>query len=191
MSNSRIEDIVNGKLAWTEVDLLEIGDSSALTLRTALEELGIRVNYLPIGQARHVTAALGGDRPIAPFVILSCHGDSGSIFLPELGGEIAEVQPFVGTMGPDHVRNHLRLPGSVVISTGCDTGDPALAEAFLEVGASSYFAPTDSPDGHAAFMAALILFYEMTEGRELLDAVKRVQTYNDSFAMWTLWDERP
>lgn len=187
VSNSRIEDVVNGKLAWTEVDVLDIGDSSALTLRSALEELGIQVNYLPVGQARHVIAALGSDRPIAPYVIVCCHGDSGSIYLPELGGEIADAQPFAGNIGPDQVRKHLQIPGSAVISLGCETGEPALAEAFLQVGASSYVAPTGQPDGHAAFIASLLLFYELTEGRELLDAVERVRTYNDSLAMWRIW----
>ncbi|MGW0252051.1 hypothetical protein ACWDYH_36040 [Nocardia goodfellowii] len=187
MSNSRIEDVVNGKLAWTEVDLLDIGDNSSPPLRSALEELGIQVNYLQVSQPRHVIAALGSDRPIAPYVIVCCHGGGGSIFLPELGGEVADAQPFAGKMGPVQVREHLRMPGSVVISLGCETGEPALAEAFLQVGASSYVAPTDAPDSYAAFMAALLMFYELTEGRELVDAVERVRAYNDSLAMWRIW----
>ncbi|MBF6174437.1 hypothetical protein [Nocardia blacklockiae] len=191
MSKSRIEDIVDGKLAWTEVDLLDIGDSSARVLRSALEELGIRVNYLPIGQPRHVIAALGGDHPIAPYVIVSCHGDSGSIILPELGGTVADAQPFVDRMGPEQVERYLRIPGSVVISTGCETGEPALAQAFLRAGAGSYFAPTDAPDGYAAFVAVLLMFYELTEGRELLDAAERVRTYNDNLSMWRLWHRSP
>ncbi|MFD0366241.1 hypothetical protein ACFQZZ_32795 [Nocardia sp. GCM10030253] len=157
-SNSRIEDIVDGKLARTEVDLLDIGDSSARAPRNALEELGIRINYLPIGQPLHVNAALDGDRPIAPYVIVSCHGDIGSILLPELGGDIADAQPFTDRMGPDQVRKHLRIPGSVVIPTGCETGEPALARAFLEVGARSYFAPTEirRPHGVSRCAAAVL-----------------------------------
>lgn len=83
-----------------------------MTLRSALEELGIQVNCLPVGQTRHVIAALGSDRPIAPYVIVCCHGDSGSIYLPELGGEIADAQPFAGNIGPDQVRKHLKYPGA-------------------------------------------------------------------------------
>jgi SH3-like domain-containing protein len=105
MGNSRIGDIIDGKLAWVEVDLLDIGDYSAQTLRNALEESGIQVNLRTIGQSRHVVAALGGSRSVAPYVIVSCHGDDCRILLPEFGGSIAEAQPFNGWMGPEQIRN--------------------------------------------------------------------------------------
>lgn len=188
MSNSRIEEVVGGKLGWTGADLLAIDDSSARLVRDALEEFGIRVDYFPIGQSRHVLAALGGDRPIAPYVIVSCHGSDGRILLPELGGPVAEAQPFLDALGPEHVREYLRIPGSTVVCTGCDTGTGALAEAFLEAGAGAYFAPTDSPDGHTAFLAVLLLFYELTAGHDLRHAVDRVRTYDNEMSMWKLWE---
>lgn len=188
VSSSRIEDIVGGKVAWTEVDLLDVDDSSARPLRGALEELGVRVNYHPIGQPRHVIAVLGGDRPIAPYVIVACHGDNGRILLPALGGPIADQQPFTGRLGPKRVRKHLRLPDSAVICTGCETGKPALAQAFLDAGASSYFAPDNAPDGPTALLATLLLFYELTAGRHLRDAAYRVRAYDDNLATWRLWE---
>ncbi|WP_067544319.1 hypothetical protein [Nocardia crassostreae] len=186
MPVSRIEEIVGGKLAWTEVDLLDIGDSSARPIRNALEEFGIRVNYFPIGQPRHVTAALGGVRPVAPYVIIACHGADGRILLPELGGPVAAEQPFIGRLGPKRVRKHLHLAGSTVISTGCETGKSALAQAFLDAGAAAYFAPAKIPDGHSAFFAVLQLFYELTAGRDLRQAAHRVRAYDDEFDMWEL-----
>ncbi|MGY1946710.1 hypothetical protein [Nocardia asiatica] len=187
MSNSRIDEIIAGKLAWTEVDLLNINDGSAEPLRKALEEFGIHVNYRPIGQARHLVTALGGDSPVAPHVIVSCHGDDGRILLPELGGPVAEVQPFSGRMGPEHIRARLRIPGSIVICTGCETGNSSLAEAFLDVGATTYFAPSDAPDSHAAFFAVLLLFYELTAGRDFQSAADRVRAYDGELSMWKLW----
>lgn len=188
MTDSRIEEVVAGKLGWTEVDLLAIDDSSARLVRDSLEEFGIRVHYFSIGQSRHVLAALGGDRPVAPYVIVSCHGSAGRILLPELGGPIAGAQPFLDELGPEHVREYLRIPGSTVICTGCDTGDRALAEAFLAAGAGAYFAPTDSPDGHAAFLAVLLLFYELTAGHDLGHAAARVRGYDEEMSMWKLWE---
>ncbi|MCM6773202.1 hypothetical protein NDR87_06935 [Nocardia sp. CDC159] len=188
MSRSRIEDVVGGQLAWTEVDLLNIEDGSALSVRGVLEEFGVRVNYFPIGQPRHVLAALGGARPVAPYVIICCHGEDGRILLPELADSIAAEQPFTDRMGPKRVRRHLRVPGSAVISTGCDTGKPALAQAFLDSGAAAYFAPTGAPGGHTALLAVLLLFYELTAGRPLRDAAHRVRGYNDELAMWKLWE---
>lgn len=179
--------MIEGKLAWTEVDLLQINDVSAYALRSALEEFGIQVNLRSIGQSRHILAALGGDRPVAPYVIVSCHGEDGRILLPELGGSIARAQPFNDSMGPEQIRKHLRIPGSIVISTGCETGRAPLAQAFLDAGARGYFAPSDAPDGHDAFLAALILFYELTSGHTLQDAVERVQGYNTELSMWEFW----
>ncbi len=161
---SRIDDVVAGALAWTEVDLIDIADSSARPLRDALEEFGIRVHYHPVGQPRHIVAALGSDRQVAPFVILGCHGDDGRILLPELGEPIASEQPFTGLMGADEVRRHLRLTGSFVVSIGCETGSPELADAFLDAGAVGYFAPQEAPDEHAAFLVAVLFFYELTAG---------------------------
>jgi len=109
MPHSRIRDVIGGKLAWVEVDLLDISDASAHPLRNALEAFGIQVNLRPIGQPRHVVAALGGDRPVAPYVIVGCHGDDCRILLPELGGPVARAQPFNDSLGPEQIRNHLRL----------------------------------------------------------------------------------
>ncbi|WP_459547448.1 hypothetical protein [Nocardia sp. X0981] len=188
MSIPRIEEVVGGELGWTGADLLAIDDPSARLVRDSLEEFGIRVGYFPIGQSRHVLAALGGDRPIAPYVIVSCHGSDGRILLPELGGPVAEVQPFLDELEPEHVREYLRIPGSTVICTGCETGDEALAESFLEAGAGAHFAPTGSPDGHAAFVAVLLLCYELTAGHDLGHAVDRVRTYDKEMSMWKLWE---
>lgn len=179
--------MIDGKLGWTEVDVLDISDQSALLVRHALEECGIRVNYFPIGQSRHLTAALGGSRPVAPYVILCCHGSDGRILLPELGGPVADTQPFLDELGPAQVREYLRVPGSTVICTGCDTGTEDLAQAFLDAGASNYFAPIDAPDGHAAFLAVFLLFYELTAGHTLDYAAERVRGYDDELSMWRLW----
>lgn len=185
---SRIQEVIDGKLGWTEVDLLDINDRSAELVRNSLEEFGVRVNYFPIGQSRHLIAALGGERPVAPYVIVSCHGSDGRILLPELGGPMADAQPFLDELRPEHVREYLRIPGSTVICTGCDTGEETLAQAFLGAGAARYFAPTDSPEGHSAFLAVLLLFYEMTTGHDLHYAVDRVCGYDDELSMWKLWE---
>ncbi|WP_280421867.1 hypothetical protein [Nocardia carnea] len=188
MTVSRIQEVIDGELGWTEVDLLDIDDRSAELVRGSLEQFGIRVNYFSIGQSRHLIAALGGARPVAPYVIVCCHGSDGRILLQELGGPVADAQPFLDELRPEHVREYLRIPGSTVICTGCDTGGEALAQAFLDAGAARYFAPTDSPDGHSAFLAVLLLFYELTAGHEWDHAVDRVRGYDDELSMWKLWE---
>ncbi|MER6358189.1 hypothetical protein ABT186_42050 [Streptomyces sp. NPDC001634] len=182
-----MRDVQAGRLAWTEVDLIDIEDGSARPLRDALEVFGVRVNYLRIGQPRHLVAALDGNRPIAPYVIVCCHGDEGRILIPELAEELARFQPFNGALGPDRIRQYFRLPGSVVVATGCDTGDPALADAFLDAGARVYIAPREAPFGYASVFAPLFLFYELTERRTLEEAVERLRAHDGELAMWQLY----
>lgn len=187
MTNPPIDAVTDGSLHWAVVDLLDIEDNTARTTRDALEEFGLRVDYLPVGQARHIVAALGSARPVADYVLLSCHGDEGRILLRELGGPVADRQPFTGALGPAEVRAHLRFPGSVVISNGCETGTAELADAFLAAGARAYLAPADAPDGHDAFLAVLLLFHALAGGADLPAAVERMRGHHTEFAMWRLW----
>ncbi|MFD6435032.1 hypothetical protein [Streptomyces venezuelae] len=189
---SRIREVQAGRLAWTRVDLLDVEEGGARALRDALEVFGVHVTYVPVGQPRHLVAALGGDsgtsadgaHPVAPYVIIACHGDEGRIHIPELAPEMARFQPFNEEMGPDEVRAHVRLPGSVVILTGCDTGDPELVDAFLEAGASACVAPRGAPFGYASVFAPLFLFYELTELRTLEEAVDHLRAHDDELSMW-------
>jgi hypothetical protein len=183
---SRVREVQAGRLAWTEIDLIDLGGRFARPLRDGLEAFGVQVNYLRVGQPRHLVAALDGTRPIAPYVILSCHGDEGRILMEDVAEELAGFQPFNGDVGPDRVREHFHLPGSVTLVTGCDTGDPALADAFLDAGAGIYVAPRGAPFGYASMFAPLFFFYELTELRTPLAAVERLRAHDDELAMWEL-----
>ncbi|MFH9423742.1 hypothetical protein [Streptomyces sp. NPDC017529] len=146
-----------------------------------------RAGELPAHRtARHFLAALDGSRKAAPYVILACHGDEGRILLDGLAPELSAYQPFNDSAGPEEVRAHTRLTDSVVIANGCDTGDPALAEAFLDAGASAYIAPHGAPFGYASVFAPLFLFYELTEQRTLDEAVARLRAHDDELGMWEL-----
>ena len=79
-------------------------------------------------------------RRATSFVILACHGDGGSIVLPELDGELERHQPFHDGVSPESLHSFARFDGATVVATGCDTGHPALVEAVLGAGASAYVA---------------------------------------------------
>ncbi|MFJ2771401.1 hypothetical protein [Streptomyces sp. NPDC087300] len=72
------------------------------------------------------------------------------------------------------------------VLTGCDTGDTALLDAFLDAGASACVAPRGGPFGYASLFAPLFLFYELTERRTLPQAVARLRAHDPELAMWHL-----
>ena len=184
---SRIRDVQAGALAWATLDLLDIGDGHGPALRGALEAFGVQVNYLPIGQQRHVIAALGSDRPIAPYVVIAAHGDDGRILMDELDESVGRHQPFAGHLGPDEIRAHLRLRGATVILTACDGGAPELAQAFLDAGAAALVADTNAPFGYTSLFVPIFLMYELTQQRTLDEAVEKLRAHDDELSTWRLF----
>lgn len=183
---SRIRDVQAGVPHWGVVELIDVESGDVGALRPALEAFGLRVDRIPVGQARHLVHALStGTR--APFVVLACHGEDGAIVLPELADEIERDQPFHGRVAPADLGTFARFDGAIVISTGCGTGREDLANAVLAAGASAYVAPTGAPFGYASVVAPVLLFYELTEQRSLEHAVERLRAHDAELAMWTLY----
>lgn len=182
---SRVRVVQGGAPAWAEVELIDV-ESGQAALAAALEAFGLRVRRTAVGQARHIVAALS-DTPAADFVVLQCHGDEGAIVLPELAEEVERYQPFHGRITPADLRAFARFDGTVVIATGCDTGHPDLARAVLDCGATAYIAPDGAPFAYASVVAPLLLFYEITEMRDLDEAVQRLTAHDDELAMWRLY----
>lgn len=140
---SRIREVQAGRSGWTYIDVIDVESGEAVALRGVLELFGVRVRCFPVGQARHLLRALGGDAN-APCVVLACHGD------------------------------------------GCETVTE-LASAFFGGGATAYVASRGAPFGYASAFAPLLLFYELTEGRSLELAVKRLREHDGELAMWRLF----
>ena len=174
--------VAAGATHWAAVDLIDLGNDGA-DIRSALEQFGLRVNRVPIGQARHLVTALSeGYR--AEFVVLDCHGEDGAVLIPELSPELEREQPIHRVLTGDDLRGFARFGGATVISTGCGTGTPELGEAVLACGAAGYVAPTGQPEGHASFFALSYLFYEVTEGRSVAAAAERLAGHDAELAMW-------
>jgi hypothetical protein len=171
-----------GATHWAELDLIDL-DADGPAIRSVLEQFRLRVNLFPIGQARHLVTALSEGHG-AKFVVLDCHGVDGAVVLPELSPELEREQPFHGVLTADDLRGFARFDGATVISTGCGTGVPRLADAVLACGASGYVAPIGYPEGHAAFFALTYLFYELVEGRSVAAAVERLAGHDTELAMW-------
>jgi len=157
------------------------------TLRSVLENFGIKVNRFPVGRAQHVVNVLSGEESTAPYVILAMHGDLNQLLLPSLAEEIAATERFNNALTPEDLHTFVDLPGRIVISLGCETGTPELARAFLDHGCTCYIGPEGAPFGYASLFVPTFLFYELTEGRSLDEAVERLRAHDQELSMWRLF----
>jgi hypothetical protein len=183
---SRIDVVAEGAAFWTSVDLVDV-DMWGATIRSSLEGFGIKVNRFPVGRAQHLVNVLSGKEATAPYVLLSLHGERGKLLLPSLAEEVAATERFNDALTPEDLHTFVDLPGRVVISLGCETGTLNLARAFLDHGCNAYIGPEGAPFGHASVFVPIFLFYELTEGRSLHEAVERLCRHDQELAMWRLF----
>lgn len=169
-----------------QVTVINIADAlEAVALRATLEWWNIEVTLRHVGAADQLAALLDGTVALSPLVFLMCHGDERGILLPELAPELEQTQPFAGAVGPIELRQFLRLPGCVVVNTGCITGTPALAAAFLDGGASIYIGPDDYPDAPGSLFYCLALAYgHLVRGYPLAEAHRRAAAHDGETAQF-------
>lgn len=188
---SRIQDVCDGKLFWTEVDILNIGDE-VTALRAGLETFGLKVNLINCGQGRHIVQALGKSDSKAEFIIINAHGDDdGSIVLPELGESVAKIQPFNNRMTPEDLAKFVDVQGKIIICTACGGGHEKLARVFLELGqAKAYIGDSLAPFGYASYLFPILIFYFLTQYPtiSIKQAFERAQqTDPDEFKSWVIF----
>ncbi|MDQ3610820.1 MAG: hypothetical protein M4D85_04270 [Actinomycetota bacterium] len=185
---SMVRRFAQGAAYWTSVDLVETGNvAQAHALRAALEIMHVKVNLFQIGTPQHLVNILGGAEATAPFVVLSgMYAEDGTIPLPDLAPEITDFQPFHGRLTADQLRGVLDLPGRTVIALWGDMGQPAIAQAFLDAGCQNYVGPVGCPFPHTSLMFLTGLFYEMTQQRSFVDAVRKMQAFDDELGFWRL-----
>jgi GNAT superfamily N-acetyltransferase len=184
---SRVREIEAGATSWTSVDLAACSTGAEpYALRAVLESLRIRVNLVPVGQARHLVRLFDGSEASAPFLVLACHGEGSRILLPCLAPQVERFQPYHGSLGPQEIAACARLAGRTVICAGCDTGTPELAEAFLAAGCDAYLGPAGAPFGYASTIVVAVVFFELIQGRSIDSAVDKLAAIDSELAMWRL-----
>ena len=166
------------------VDLVVLDAVEAYGLRGILEYMGLRVNWLPIGRPQHLIEALGNQESAAPHVIVCCHGDKRGIVLEKLGPEVTRDEPSTDRLTPDLARRYVRLPGRVVIATGCDTGCTDMGQAFVEGGCDAYIAPDGYPGDALFFLHCL--YHDLVRGESLVMAFERARDHDDNTRLFRL-----
>lgn len=166
-------------------------DMETQALRSTLEYFGARVFTYWIGRPSDFTAVLSGEDlyPQTDMIILSFHGDEGKFLMPELDESIYEEDELSGDWGPAEIRRFTKLDGKIVIGNGCTLGDPATAQAFIDAGCKLYIGPDDSPDGTAALMFVLRLFYEIIQNKKSVqEAFQLTKSMDDETSMYQIYE---
>jgi hypothetical protein len=142
------------------VDVIDIDDTlGSLALRSVLECWGVRVSAHWVGMAKDVVRLLGGQENLSEIVVLMCHGNNGEMALPVLHPSVEKKQPYHGALTPQDLGQFLKLPGRIVLNTGCSLGAAPFARAFLDAGCKAYVGATGDPEGAASLFYGLHLFY--------------------------------
>ena len=145
-------------------------------LRAACECWGAEVTATWVGNSAQIVDFLSG-KPPHDLILLAGHGAPDAVRLPPLEESVAATYPYRDRITATQFRAFVRLEGACVVSLCCESGTPAMADAFLSGGASLYIGPSGSPDGSAALMYALELLYAVLverkpPGRGHADAIR-------------------
>ena len=159
------------------VAIVAVGDSGeALLLRAVLENLGAAVTLHLPGVPADVVACLAQGPPSPAHLIISGHGDDNGFVLGEFGPGIDASALVDGSLPAFALRGNVDLPGTVVVSTACETGTPAFADVFLTGGAACYIAPVGYPEGSAVPLFVHALFHDLLRrGSSVEVAVRRAR----------------
>ncbi|WP_427895728.1 hypothetical protein ACQHIV_17890 [Kribbella sp. GL6] len=161
-------------VAKSNLTIIALGDAlEANAVRATLEGLNYRTTTHWIGSRTELAKLLAGDLPTDDTVVLSCHGDDGTILVPE--------EPPITA---DDLRTHGQLAGKTIINLGCETG--RLAPAFHAAGAAHYIAPSDAPDGTAALAFVTNFFFLRAYDVPLPEAVQRAAAFHPECGQFVL-----
>jgi hypothetical protein len=175
---SRIWVVTEGPTRWTNVDIFQGHGMAEIVsaIRPSLETMKMGVTVWPLVNERNVRRVLGGEDGEAPYL----HGDTGRLIL----APGSSTPGFTSAFSMPEVRTMLRVPGKVVIAMGCASGTREWADVYLDAGATDYIAPAEAPFAHSASLLVILLFYALTQGRELSEAVEAARNVDSELAMW-------
>ena len=144
------------------VALLDLagGRCESESIRQTLEYFGYFVGMYRIGRPQHLIDILAGKMSCAyDCFVLSCHGDDdGKILMEKLAEHIYFPDEPRGNFGYEEISQYLDLKNTLIISTGCSTGNETLAKAFAKNG-NIYIAPAADPEGNSALIYTYLFFY--------------------------------
>ncbi|MFN8355847.1 MAG: hypothetical protein U0Y10_15425 [Spirosomataceae bacterium] len=171
------------------IGLVSIGDvgQEPMALRGALEYMGFRIVYYPIGRPSDFVAVLNGKAlyPDIQTLILSSHGHRGAIVMPQLDPSLYLAGEPQGDFDNDLIQTYGHLPLFTVLATGC--GLSTLASGFQQIGCSHYLSATDYVEGNASLLFVVLFFYERSKGSSVEQAFQKASSLDSETQLFQLF----
>ena len=160
------------------ISLIIIGfvGKEADALRSALEAYNYRVDTHWIGSKKELVKILQGHIPTFQTVVLIGHGSDDGILI--------DGEP---TLNAEEIRLYCKIKDKVVVNMGCSTGKEHIAKSFINNGVKTYIAPIDDIEGSSSLLFTLHLFYYLSNGMELNEAVKKSCQFDDECNLFKMY----
>lgn len=166
-----------GELIMTPVSIITVGrELEAITLRAVLEHFGSEVEVHRISSRDQFLEIMRGNLRTCEQMVITGDGKNGAFLLPD--GSVLSAIDLDGIV---------HLPGKILLSTCCTTGNLDLAGTFLQGGCSSFIGPIDSVDRKSALMFAIHLMYYLARGIVLDDAMERSREHDTDCGLFRVF----
>jgi hypothetical protein len=155
-------------------------------LRQALELYGFSVLNKYIGRPNDFMDVLRNNVELeAEYIIISCHGEDGSIVMPKLHESIYLKDEPKHDFSSKEIEKYLKLSNKTIISTGCTTGNQNLMDVFSKNN-NTYIAPTDYVDGNSVFIFVANLFYFLSKKIDVYTSFNKAKQLVDDTSYITI-----
>ena len=186
-----------GNAGWkppvAEVDIVSVEGWPCEIIRSiwaVLDQLGVRVNLHPCRSDEELKRCLAGRGLNAPLVLVESHGGpdktgkNGIVLGEDHKGKKLEARILdVAEMG-----RLIRLPGRVLIATGCGLGSPETAKSFLKGGLKAHIGAIKPVNVCAGILFIYQFYYELAaNGATVRQAFERARLANDQTRLFRLY----
>lgn len=175
-------------LSQTPVSLVCIGDTGeALLLRAILESMNAVVLTHVIGTPNDFLMVMNQSTTAPRYLLISAHGGDHGLVFGDYANFIDTSALKNGSLPAKALTGAVQLPGTIVISTACNSARPEFAKAFLSGGARAYIAP-GWPDGDDVPLVIHMLFHRLLKAKnELVDAWRHTTEHLESASEFKLF----
>lgn len=158
----------------------------AQALRQSLELYGFSVLIKYIGRPNDFVDVLSNNVELeADYIIISCHGENGSIVMPKLHESIYLQDEPKHDFSSKDIERFLKLSNKTIINTGCSTGYENMMDIFSKNN-NTYIAPTDYVDGNTVYIFVANMFYFLSKKFDVISSFNKAKQLDDDTSYMTI-----